>query len=535
MLGRRHFVLGSGLLGGTLACDTFPQHQPAFVLVGQNPERGHLLRSGELLTRSCSAGERTKVVIVGGGVAGLSAAWRLRERGLAREDMLLLELEDGLGGTARSGRMSRSAYPLGAHYLPTPPPELPELERLLEQLGLLVGRDAQGRPEWQTTAICAAPSERHFHAGTWHAGLYPEHDQTPDEAAQWARFWTMLHALDRVRGGDGELLFRLPVRRSSTQMRALDRISMKQWLDERGLTSWRLRWFVDYACRDDYGCGIAHCSAFAGLHHFLGRGLEDTREGVLLTAAEGNGRLIQRMDALLGLGERKQTNQLVYAIEPDRGQLRVYDAARDECRTIEADAIVWAAPRHLLPHLLPRGRDPLQPGTMTYAPWLVVNLELALAPGGVGAELAWDNVPVFEDGHAHDLGYVVATHGEGRDVVEPGTVITFYQPLVADDAEGLAKQRARLLADDAHRWGEHALRALERMHPRLREHLRTVHVHRWGHAMIRPVPGFLFGEALARAREPIGRVRACGTDVGGLPLFEEAFAMAIEAADSVLS
>lgn len=529
MLGRRHFVLGSGLLG-TLACERARQPEVEYALVGQSPARGHLLRSGELLARTCSPGERTKVVIVGGGVAGLSAAWWLREQGLAREDMLLLELEDGLGGTARGGRMPRSAHPLGAHYLPSPPPELPELERLLEQLGVLVGRDAQGRPEWQTTAICAAPDERHFYAGSWHGGLYPEQGQTADEAEQWARFWTMLHTLDRARDSEGELLFRLPVRRSSPQMRALDRLSMKQWLDERGLTSWRLRWFVDYACRDDYGCGLAHCSAFAGLHHFLGRGLEDTREGVLLTWASGNGELIERMDALLGLGERKQLDQLVYAIEPDHGQLRVYDCVRDESRTIEADAILWAAPRYLLPHVLPRGADPLPPGTLTYAPWLVANLELALAPAGVGAELAWDNVPVFEDGHAHDLGYVVATHGEGRDVIDPGTVITFYQPLVADDAAGLAQQRARLLAGDAHEWGEHAVRSLERMHPRLRESLRAVHVHRWGHAMIRPVPGFLFGEGLARAREPIGRVLACATDVGGLPLFEEAFSMGIEAA-----
>lgn len=532
--GRRAWMLGTSALGGALACERPSVRAVEYALVGQSPERGHLLRSGALLERATQARERVAVAIVGGGVAGLSAAWWLREQGLAPADMLVLELEDGLGGTARGGRMSRSAHPMGAHYLPTPPPELPELERLLAQLGVLVGRDAQGRPEWQTTAICAAPGERHFFAGQWHAGLYPEHEQSAAEADQWARFWTMLHALDRARDGQGELLFRLPVRRSSGQMRALDRQTMKQWLDERGLTSWRLRWYVDYACRDDYGCGIDHCSAFAGLHHFLGRGLEETRDGVLLTWAEGNGHLIERMDRLLALGERRRVDQLVYAIEPTRGELRVYDFVRDECRVIEAEAILWAAPRYLLPHLLPRGADPLPAGAMTYAPWLVANLELAQAPAGVGAPLAWDNVPVFEDGVAHDLGYVLATHGEGRDVVEPGAVITYYEPLVAGDPEALALQRARLLAGDARTWGEHAIASLERMHPRLREHLRAVHVHRWGHAMIRPVPGLLFGEAIEQARAPIGRVLACATDVGGLPLFEEAFGMALDAADWAL-
>jgi hypothetical protein len=53
--------------------------------------------------------------------------------------------------------------------------------------------------------------------------------------------------------------------------------------------------------------------------------------------------------------------------------------------------------------------------------------------------------------------------------------------------------------------------------------------------MIRPVPGLLFGGALERARAPIGCVRACATDVGGLPLFEEAFYAALEAADWALA
>ncbi len=535
VVGRRDWLLGTPALGGALACRPAAAREVEYALVGQSPERGHLLRSGELLDQPIAGRERTKVAIVGGGVAGLSAAWWLVRQGLARADLVLLELEPALGGTARGARMPRSAHPMGAHYLPTPPPELPELETLLEELGVLVGRDGQGRPEWQTTAICAAPGERHFFASQWHPGLYPEHGQTQAEADQWARFWTMLHALDRARDGAGELLFRLPVRRSSPQMRALDRQTMKHWLDERQLTSWRLRWYVDYACRDDYGCGIDHCSAFAGLHHFLGRGLEETRAGELLTWAEGNGQLIERMDDLLALGERRQLDQLVCAIDPERGELRVHDCVAKATRVIEAEVILWAAPRYLLPHLLPRGVDPLPSGALTYAPWLVANLELGQAPAGVGAMLAWDNVPVFADGQAHDLGYVLATHGEGRDIVEPGAVITYYEPLVGATAEALAMQRARLLAGDAREWGEHVIRSLERMHPTLRKTLRAVHVHRWGHAMIRPVPGLLFGPELELARQPIGRVRACATDVGGLPLFEEAFYSAIEGAEWALA
>jgi oxygen-dependent protoporphyrinogen oxidase len=55
------------------------------------------------------------VVIVGGGIAGLSAAWRLRHR-----DVLLLEAGDRLGGRMRSDACGEYWLNYGAHLLPGP-------------------------------------------------------------------------------------------------------------------------------------------------------------------------------------------------------------------------------------------------------------------------------------------------------------------------------------------------------------------------------------------------------------------------------
>jgi oxygen-dependent protoporphyrinogen oxidase len=55
------------------------------------------------------------VVIVGGGIAGLSAAWRLRHR-----DVLLLEAGDRLGGRMRSEPRGDYWLNYGAHLLPAP-------------------------------------------------------------------------------------------------------------------------------------------------------------------------------------------------------------------------------------------------------------------------------------------------------------------------------------------------------------------------------------------------------------------------------
>src|SRR6185312_270047 len=55
------------------------------------------------------------VVIVGGGIAGLAAAWRLRHR-----DVLLLEGSDRLGGRMRSDPCGDYWLNYGAHLFPAP-------------------------------------------------------------------------------------------------------------------------------------------------------------------------------------------------------------------------------------------------------------------------------------------------------------------------------------------------------------------------------------------------------------------------------
>jgi hypothetical protein len=157
---------------------------------------------------------------------------------------------------------------------------------------------------------------------------------------------------------------------------------------------------------------------------------------------------------------------------------------------------------------------------------MVANLFLKSRPREAGFPLAWDNV-LYE---SPSLGYVTATHQRGID--RGPTVLTYYYPL-CDADPGAA--RSRLLALGWADWADVALADLERAHPDLRGLVERLDVMRWGHAMVRPRPGFIWGRARAEAVKPFRGIHFAHSDLSGLSLFEEAFYHGIRAAEEVLS
>ena len=70
-------------------------------IVGANVSVGHLLRENRAPEVPIGNWETVKVAIIGGGAAGLSAAWKFQSNNF--NDFALLELENKIGGTARRG------------------------------------------------------------------------------------------------------------------------------------------------------------------------------------------------------------------------------------------------------------------------------------------------------------------------------------------------------------------------------------------------------------------------------------------------
>ena len=494
-----------GMPAALAGCRLRPENQlPPGEIVGASAGIGHRLRNGARSLPTPTRWERTSVVIVGAGIAGLAASWRFRKAGF--DDFFLLELESVAGGNARSGQNAVTAFPSGAHYLPAPLAENRLIVRLLDELGILEGPDHDGVPVVREQYLCRDPQERLFYQGRWYEGLYLSAGASADDLAQWQAFQTEVNRWVAWRDSRGRRAFTIPVAACSddADVTALDRLSMADWLDEHRWTSARLRWMVDYACRDDYGTRPEQTSAWAGLFYFASRRRGPGVEAQpFITWPEGNGRLAHyladpvRAKTRLGLA--------VADLNPreDDGKQRVdviaLNAAGGPALGFHADQAIFAAPHFLAPYLIRpyRHAPPAHVAEFQYAPWLVANLSLNDRPGGEGFGLAWDNV--FYD--SPSLGYVVATHQRGLD--RGPTVLTYYYPLCDANPR---EARTRLLAMDWQSCTDLTLTDMGRAHPEIYSLVERLDVMRWGHAMIRPRPGFLWGKARAEARKPLGGI-----------------------------
>ena len=444
---------------------------------------------------------KTPVVIVGGGIAGLSAAWWLQKKGFT--DFVLLEMNDQPGGNSRWGENEITAYPWAAHYVPVPGPKAIYVRELFEELAVL--RDGQ----WEDRYLCFAPQERLFLYGRWQEGIEPAIGLSEKDRDQFRRLEERIHQF-RATGK-----FTVPMELGlSDNTGDLDQISFADWLRDQRMDSRILNWYMNYCCRDDYGATTVETSAWAGIQYFASR---EPEEKGPLTWPEGNGWIVRRL--LERVAKFVRTGQMVHRISHTKRGLNVLAGAVG----YQAEFVIFAAPTFLAPYLI-EGVAPLR--DFEYSPWVTANFTLDRLPDSYGGDLTWDNV--FMD--SPSLGYVDATHQSLRTHVDR-TVWTFYWALA--DGEP-SRNRQLLLQRDWSYWKEAILHDLERVHHDIRRCVSRIDVMRMGHAMARPKVGAIFSPERRRLSKPHGRILFANSDLSGFSIFEEAQYRGVKAADSVL-
>ena len=152
--------------------------------IGDNSALGHRVRDARGAQPAGARERRCDVLVVGSGIAGLSAARTLQRLGVT--DFAVLELEDAPGGNSRGHAMQGLRCPLGAHYLPLPGPFSGDIQDWLVEIGL--AKATAGGLKWDERHLCHSPQERLFINGRWQDGMLPNVARNSPTQAQYQRF-----------------------------------------------------------------------------------------------------------------------------------------------------------------------------------------------------------------------------------------------------------------------------------------------------------------------------------------------------------
>lgn len=484
-------------------------------LMGPSAALGHRLRDHTY--PAPSATREAQVVIAGAGIAGLAAACALRREGI--RDVLLIDALPEPGGNASSGRNAVSAYPWGAHYVPLVREDCAPVLELFTQLGIITDRDAQNRPVYDEYFLSADPQERLLIMGRWQDGFVPTLGASTRDLAQFTAFFASTERMKYAVGRDGKPIFSIPVENSTSdaEWRELDRITFAAYLRREGFDSPRLLWYADYCCRDDYGAVAADVSAWAGLHYFASRNgvAANADPSSVVTWPEGNGYLAREL-AKRSAAEFHGNSLVTHVARTATGvTLDYFDALLDRSVRVNARASIVCLPRFVAVRVV-QGLAPDAAAPFSYSPWMVANVTLSRLPGGRGQPLAWDNV-IYD---SPLLGYVVATH-QGLEQRRNDTVITYYWPLSAGAPD---VERRTALARSLSDWQSIVANDLLRAHPELERAIQHIDVWLWGHGMVRPTPGFIWGGARqAAALTQTPPIFFAHSDLSGISIFEEAY------------
>jgi protoporphyrinogen/coproporphyrinogen III oxidase len=400
--------------------------------------------------------ERRDVVVVGGGIAGLAAAWRLRDR-----DVLVLEAGDRLGGRLRSDPRGDYWMNYGAHLFPAPGSLVDAMARECDlqcvpvsgsMMGLALGSTLldRGRVETYPMRLPLSVRERVAFAA---AGLRIQ------------RAVRRYHRLARPANGE-----------TAADVRA------RLLAFEGDRTFGAFLGALPPAVEQILSCA-AHRATAELSELSAGCGI-----GLFALVWGGRGSLIARnllggageLPAVLGrrLGDGARTGCRVTALRPDGAELLVEYVDGGDARRVRARHVIVAAQAPFAaPLVAPVAREAAAAlAQMSYGAFLSVAVETREA-----AAMPWDDVyAMATPGRAFDMftnqAHALRARGERR----PGGSLMLFAG--ARDAAALMRESDAVIT-------ERFLADLHTLYPQTRGAIADATVHRWELGNVYAQPG----------------------------------------------
>lgn len=433
---------------------------------GEDNHICHQVRDGKVFTRPPASAHRD-VVIVGGGISGLTAAYLLRHH-----DFLLLEKEPHWGGNAYLMEYQGAAYATGSAFILQ---EEEQATHLVKEIGLeiLPIKDPDGsilNGEWI--------------ADTWGSGL----DKLPYPAPvreSFKKFKKETQAIN-VQQRSKEL-FNIPF---ADLLKGYPD-ELKQWWDAYGFST--------------YGAATDEAAAGIGVLELqdLARASE---QDLRYTWPGGIGALSNKLAGILqtSSADRIQSGCATVAVVSDKNEVQVTYMQGAELKTVAAKAVIMASPKFITRRIVD-GLPDKQSEAMNqirYIPYAVVNLIFDKPVFNKGYD-TWCPGNAFTD--------IVVSDWVVRN--QPGykqkyNILTCYTPLHEEERPSLLSEPS------ARRVAVNVLRDFQKLFPGSNVDPIEVHLYRRGHAMYMSTPG-LYPEVQPLARQPMDRVFFANTDSEG--------------------
>jgi len=424
----------------------------------------HQVRDGHSFPKP-DATKKADVVIVGGGVAGLSAAYFLKG-----QDWLLLEKEDHFGGNAYQEEYDGHIFATGAAYGYRGDAG----DLLAKEIGLKLPLVSMPDPIIDNGKY--APD-------IWRTGIN-DLPYSKDVIASFKKYRDDIMKIDFKKNAA-----QLDTEPFTKYLRAYAPEITKLW-DAYGPSNW--------------GAFSEDTSALIGIadSQYLIEGLDDQR--VILPG--GLGCITHKLVEVLKPqhGEQMLSDATVVAVVPDKDEVRVTYAQGDKFTTVAAKVALMCTQKHITSRLvtgLPSEQKQAM-RRMRYAPYPIINLIFDKPVYHKGYD-TWCPGKTFTD-------FIVAdwTIRNNPGYKPKYNILTFYTPLRESERSILLNQ------DDCKTLAAKVLKDFQGLMPDFNVDPVEVRVYRRGHPMFMAVPE-QFTKNRTIASQPMERVFFGNSDSGG--------------------